>query len=41
MRRSPTQHLERKVYTQEKIEFIYDMQIKRQRILKSLKKEFF
>lgn len=32
---------EKRVYTQEKIESIDDIQIKRQRILKSLKKRFF
>lgn len=32
---------EKPVYTQEKIKPIDDIQIKRQRILKSLKKEFF
>ena len=32
---------EKRVYTQKKIEPIDDIQIKRQRILKSLKKEFF
>ena len=32
---------EKRVYTQEKIESIDDIQIKRQRILKSFKKRFF